>query len=179
MHRGSYIVLENDFLSLSVKFNVLLHLLLKQHTRRWISHCHTFPSPTLCQWSSHTYLNCSSCINCSSCQRMSISEARWVNLLSIAYALGVLKAKTSTLYTYHSCLFLDFLNPQFLEKSLEVYLPLLTKCDSVKFKTYSLVPTITVITYYMANQEWVRPSLFFRNNREFCVCLCVCLCLCV
>lgn len=135
---GSYIVLENDFLSLS-KFNVLLHLLLKQHTRRWISHCHTFPSPTLCQWSSHTYLNCSSC------QRMYISEAHWINLLSIAYALGVLKANTSTLRTYHSCLFLDFLNPQLLEKSLEVYLPLLTKCDLVKFKTYSLVPIITVI----------------------------------
>lgn len=65
-------------------------------------------------------------INCSSCQRMYISEAYWVNLLSIAYASGVLKAKILTLHTYHSCLFLVFLYPRFLKKSLEVYLPLLT-----------------------------------------------------
>lgn len=98
------------------------------------------------------------------------SDSDWVNLFSIAYTSRVLRAKDLTFHTYHSLLFLDFLNPPYVEKSLKVYL-LLPTCDSVKFKTYLLVPTVTVIDTIPVNQALVILSLFFRCNTELCVCM--------
>lgn len=98
------------------------------------------------------------------------SDSDWENLFSIAYTSHVLRAKDLTFHTYHSLPLLDFLNPPYLEKSLKVYL-LLPTFDSVKFKTYLLMPAVTVIDTIPVNQALVLLSLFVRSNTELCVCM--------